>query len=118
MEDEGWGREEGVRAFKSKTPPLLVDTTVLFPPKKRRRRIEIEGGERIVVPRSTSKEGERKRDRESSLNSRERGPRLRETSLTNATTFQTRLIGRLAASVNRAKTGVTRPLYFETLTIA
>lgn len=23
-----------VRAFKSKTPPLLVDTTVLFPPKK------------------------------------------------------------------------------------
>lgn len=29
------GRREGaVRAFKSKTPPLLVDTTVLFPPKK------------------------------------------------------------------------------------
>lgn len=23
-----------MRAFKSKTPPLLVDTTVLFPPKK------------------------------------------------------------------------------------
>lgn len=27
-------REAAVRAFKSKTPPLLVDTTVLFPPKK------------------------------------------------------------------------------------
>lgn len=27
-------REGEVRAFKSKTPPLLVDTTVLFPPKK------------------------------------------------------------------------------------
>jgi len=38
-------REGEVRAFKSKTPPLLVDTTVLFPPKKgkgrRKRKISL-----------------------------------------------------------------------------
>lgn len=35
-------REGEVRAFKSKTLPLLVDTTVLFPPKKGKGRREEE----------------------------------------------------------------------------
>ena len=64
-----------------------------------------------LVSKERETEIERERERDFFKLERERGSRLHETSLTNATTFQTRLIGRLAASVNRAKTSVTRPLY-------